>query len=98
MKHLNSFIVAVLVSLGWIAFILLMFTLASPANAATYEFKYKENTTVKVNASDKYQGFKLAAKICYRTLTKNVYPGEERGLDVIDICSNPNNYETAEVK
>jgi hypothetical protein len=91
MKELT---VAFLISLGWGAFIILMFTLASPAKAATYEFKYKENTTVKVNASDKYQGFKLAAKICYRTLTKNVYPGEERGLEVIDICSNPSNYET----
>lgn len=70
----------------WIVFILTMFSIS--ARAATYEFKYKENTKVKVNAGDKYSAFKIASKICYKTLTKNVYPGEDRGLDVIDICAN----------
>lgn len=81
-----------------VAIVIILLLLSISAKSATYEFKYKENTVVKVNATDKYQGFKMAAKICYRTLTKNVYPGEERGLDVIDICSNPFNYEQAEVK
>lgn len=30
-----------------------------------------------------------AAKLCYKTLSNGKYPGEEKGLDIIDICTNP---------
>ena len=93
---LNTLTVALGISTFWIFFIVFMFSIAS--RAATYEFKYKENVIVEVNAVDKYKGFKMAAMICYRTLTKNVYPGEDRGLEIIDICANPSNYETADAK
>lgn len=54
-----------------------------------YTFKYRENVVVTVNEPNKYKAFKLASKMCYNNLTKGVYPGEERGLEIIDICVNP---------
>ena len=58
-----------------------------------YLAKPKDNkdanfTIVKAGAS-KELAFKLAAKDCYQKLTGGKYPGEERGLDIIDICANP---------
>ena len=32
--------------------------------------------------------YKSAAKKCFRQLTGGIYPGEEKGLDIIDICAN----------
>lgn len=87
---------ALITTVFWVAFILLTFTIS--ANAATYEFKYKKNMSVVVEGADNYTAMRKAAMICYRTLTKNVYPGEERGLDLIDVCSNPINIEKAEVR
>lgn len=55
--------------------------IAVPAKAHT--FTYKNGRTV--NAKD----FREAARICYMKETNGVYPGEIRGLEVIDMCANP---------
>lgn len=44
---------------------------------------------IKKMAPSKEMAFKLAAKECYHALSGGKYPGEERGLDIIDICANP---------
>lgn len=92
---INEMSAALIIVIFWIAFILLTFSIST--HAATYEFKYKKNMTVTVEGSDNYTAMRKAAMICYRTLTNNVYPGEDRGLDIIDVCSNPINIEKAEV-
>ena len=49
----------------------------------------KESFTISQAAATKEDAFKLAAKNCFQKLTNGKYPGEERGLDIIDICANP---------
>lgn len=78
--------IALIITIFWLAFILLTFTIS--AHAATYQFKYKQSVTATVDAASYEDAFRVAAKICYMTLTKNVYPGEEKGLEYIDICAN----------
>ncbi|MBC7467344.1 MAG: hypothetical protein H7256_15245 [Bdellovibrio sp.] len=56
--------------------------------SATKDQKNPSFTIVKTGVS-KDVAFKLAAKDCYQKLTGGKYPGEERGLDIIDICANP---------
>lgn len=51
------------------------------SQAETY--KYKNGMVIEAKT------FKLASRECFSKLTGNIYPGEERGLDIIDICSNP---------
>ena len=51
------------------------------ANAET--FKYKNGMVIV--ATD----YKTASKRCFNLLTNGKYPGEERGLDIIDLCANP---------
>jgi hypothetical protein len=51
------------------------------ANAKT--FTYRNN--IKIIAED----YNTAAKLCFNQLTNGRYPGEEKGLTIIDICSNP---------
>ena len=55
--------------------------LFKPANSITFE--------IRKQAATKDAAFKLAAKDCFNQLTGGKYPGEERGLDIIDICANP---------
>lgn len=57
----------------------------------TFTYKPKSEKLFKLNlkAESFEQAFKLASKQCYQTLTKGVYPGEEKGLDYIDVCANP---------
>lgn len=84
---INEMSAALIIAIFWIAFILLTFTIS--AHAATYQFKYKQNVTAMVDAASYEDAFRVAAKICYMTLSKNIYPGEEKGLEYIDICANP---------
>ena len=35
------------------------------------------------------EAFKSASHECFQQLTGGKYPGEEKGLDIIDICANP---------
>lgn len=55
-----------------------------------YKYKYpKADLIISVIEAEESKAFKSAAKLCFETLTKNKYPGEEKGLEIIDICANP---------
>lgn len=67
---------------------------AKPADAAkSYNFQFKSpqakafSITQKASSFD--VAFKLAATECFKKLTGDKYPGEEKGLEIIDICANP---------
>lgn len=67
------------------------FAATTPAEKS-YKFTYrmdKQIFEVSKVAANKDIAFKLAAKDCFNQLTGGKYPGEERGLDIIDICANP---------
>lgn len=72
---------------------LIILALSISAQAETlkmYKFKYeKADLIIGVIADNEEKAFKDAAKLCFETLTKNKYPGEEKGLQIIDICANP---------
>lgn len=69
----------------------------SPASASeakrvwSFEFKdlAKRPFQIKKEASSYEEAYKLATKDCFQRLTGGSYPGEEKGLDIIDICVNP---------
>ncbi|MBC7742133.1 MAG: hypothetical protein H7061_08045 [Bdellovibrionaceae bacterium] len=61
---------------------------AVPAKSFNFTFK-SIKTPIQKSATTKEDAFKLAAKECYQQLTGGTYPGEEKGLDIIDICANP---------
>ena len=65
----------------------------SMASVKTYTFSYKtpksQPLQIKMSAKSYEEAFKAAAKDCFKKLTQGVYPGEEKGLDIIDICANP---------
>ena len=65
-----------------------------PAEAAkSYVFQFKAPQakvfSITQKASSREVAFKLAATECFRKLTGDKYPGEEKGLEIIDICANP---------
>lgn len=63
---------------------------ATSATEKVYLFKFKNiQEPISKKASSKEEAFKLAAKECFSKLTGGKYPGEEKGLDIIDICANP---------
>lgn len=56
----------------------------------TYSFKFKSlNSPISTVAATKEAAYKIAAKECFNKLTGGKYPGEEKGMDIIDICANP---------
>ena len=63
------------------------------ATAKPYSFQFKPAKakvfSITQAAASKEEAFKLAAKECFKKLTDNKYPGEEKGLEIIDICANP---------
>lgn len=61
------------------------------AQSYSFQFKTQQNKkfTITSVALSKELAFKLAAKECFNKLTGNKYPGEEKGLEIIDICANP---------
>lgn len=70
------------------------FAYAAPeAKATEFKFVFSEPKakpfSIKMKAATKEDAFKLAAKECFQKLTGGKYPGEERGLDIIDVCANP---------
>ena len=69
----------------------LAFSMNAPTKAWTFSYKTAKNMTlqIKKSAPTYESAFKLAAKECFQKLTNGQYPGEERGLDIIDICANP---------
>ena len=72
-------------------------SLRSPASAVdskklwTFEFKdlTHKKFQIKKEAPTYEEAYKLATKDCFQRLTGGNYPGEEKGLDIIDICVNP---------
>lgn len=71
-----------------IIFIVIIFV--NKAKAETYyRFTYKSGLVVGSPGADYFDARSKASKICYQALTKGVYPGEEKGLEFIDECSNP---------
>lgn len=60
---------------------LIILFISIPTQAVT--FKYKNGMTI--TAPDLRQ----AAKICYQKLTGGKYIGEEKSLEIIDLCVNP---------
>jgi hypothetical protein len=66
---------------------------AAGAPQKKYQFQFKvskqHSISITKSASTKEEAYKLAAKDCFHKLTAGKYPGEERGLDIIDICANP---------
>ncbi len=55
----------------------------------TYKPKAKDSFALTFNAETKQEAFKVASKACFHKLTNGQYPGEEKGLEYIDICANP---------
>ena len=71
-----------------------------PASAAvslndkkSWLFNYKDlskkSFQIKKTANSYEEAFKSASRECFQQLTAGKYPGEEKGLDIIDICANP---------
>lgn len=79
--------------LALLALSLKSFAGVNPSKEFVFKFKTSANsqTTFQINktASSQEEAFKLAAKECFQKLTGGQYPGEEKGLDIIDICANP---------
>lgn len=67
----------------------------SPAEQTekSWSFKYKVSKSksfqIQKKAVSFEDAFKAAAKDCYKQMTQGKYPGEEKGLEIIDICANP---------
>ena len=60
--------------------------------ADKFTFCYNEPGKLKITIEDMWESnaYKIAAKMCYKILTNNKYPGsDEAGLAIIDICANP---------
>jgi hypothetical protein len=59
----------------------------------SWSFKYKvsksQSFQIQKKAASFEDAFKAAAKDCYKQMTQGKYPGEEKGLEIIDICANP---------
>lgn len=78
-----------------LTFSLLVTSLSVFGASSEREFKFvfksphASSFEIKKQASNQEIAFKLAAKECFKQLTGDKYPGEERGLDIIDICANP---------
>lgn len=62
-------------------------------SAETFQFTFHDNKTqvlkMVVTASSERDAMLKAGRLCYDVLTKGRYPGEEKGMEVIDICANP---------
>ncbi|AGH95565.1 hypothetical protein [Pseudobdellovibrio exovorus] len=68
-------------------------TETSATSAKSYNFQYKlpqsKTLTITQAAPNQEEAYKLAARECFKKLTQNQYPGEQQGLEIIDICANP---------
>lgn len=78
---------------GFLAFGATPATPPAPAIQA-YSFQFKAANSSKTfaitqNAASRDEAYKLAARECFNKLTGGQYPGEDKGLEIIDICANP---------
>ena len=66
-------------------------TPAQSVKSYSFQFKAPKSKVFSItqSAPSKELAFKLAATECFKKLTNNKYPGEEKGLEIIDICANP---------
>ena len=76
------------------AFLVLSILLNSQASKSDttpqrYCYPSEPDLTVVVNAPTWEDGLTDAARSCFKALTNGKYPGEQRGLEIIDICANP---------
>jgi hypothetical protein len=57
----------------------------------TFSYQVSNSQSLKIQkaALTFEAAFKLAAKDCYQQMTHGKYPGEDKGLEIIDICANP---------
>lgn len=70
-------------------YLLVGFLLQASSTTQRYCYKSQPDLTVVVFADTWEDGMKEAGRTCFKALTKGAYPGEEKGLDIIDVCSNP---------
>lgn len=80
-----------LIVLMLFAFTVQSYAATNEAQVYTFKFKASSTMTFQINkkAATKEDAYKLAAKECFQKLTGGNYPGEEKGLEIIDICANP---------
>lgn len=68
-------------------------TWAAPSAQKTYNFQFKTSEhkkfAISQAAPSREEAYKIAARECFKKLTAGKYPGESRGLEIIDICANP---------
>lgn len=72
--------------------LILALLLSSTAHAEefTFNFKFEGKTyQAKVEGSDRLEASKKAASKCFKHFTNDNYPGESRGMLIIDVCVNP---------
>ena len=74
---------------GLIVFLFGLAVFSSPAKADTFKFKYKTGLELSVEGKDYLEARSKASKTCFFKLTKGEFPGDEEGLEFIDICTNP---------
>lgn len=55
----------------------------------TFHYNTPDQLKITVPADSKEEAFNKAKSMCYQILTKGVYQGEARSLEIIDICVNP---------
>lgn len=73
-------------------FLIFALLLCSTANAQEFTFNFrfgKETFQIKQKGLDWYEASGKAAKKCFEHFTKGEYPGEDKGLRIIDTCANP---------
>lgn len=65
--------------------------LAAPLKQTYYTFEYNTPDQLKITvpAESREEAFFKAKDMCFKILTKGVYQGEAKSLDIIDICVNP---------
>lgn len=61
----------------------LLFLLLCSFNCQAETYQYSNGLRVEAKT------YKQAATLCFKTLTNSKYPGEEKGMDIVDICVNP---------
>jgi len=81
----------ILTLIALIFLLVILTSLSAEAAPITQSYCYpsEPGLIVRVQAEIWEDGLKKAARTCFKALTRGVYPGSERGLDIIDICANP---------
>lgn len=72
-----------------ILLILLVLKVQAGPDTQRYCYPDEPTLTVVVNAPTWEDGKPQAARSCYKALTNGKYPGNDKGLEIIDVCVNP---------